>query len=74
MCQFEKLWGDMTALPEVGSGFMVVPSCAGSSSKTPPSSTAGYGMARRRTSRDCAIGASRNQLVLNADSGTDRIQ
>jgi hypothetical protein len=25
VCQFEKLWGDMTALPEVGSGFVVVP-------------------------------------------------
>src|SRR5262249_57050448 len=24
-CQFEKLWGDMTALPELTSGFVVVP-------------------------------------------------
>ena len=25
VCQFEKLWGDMTALPEVAGGFVVVP-------------------------------------------------
>jgi hypothetical protein len=25
VCQFEKLWGDMTALPEVDSGFVIVP-------------------------------------------------
>ena len=25
VCQFEKLWGDMTALPEVNCGFVVVP-------------------------------------------------
>jgi hypothetical protein len=25
VCQFEKLWGDMTALPEVDCGFVVVP-------------------------------------------------
>jgi hypothetical protein len=25
VCQFEKLWGDMTALPEVDAGFVVVP-------------------------------------------------
>jgi hypothetical protein len=25
VCQFEKLWGDMTALPEVSCGFVVVP-------------------------------------------------
>jgi hypothetical protein len=25
VCQFEKLWGDMTALPEVACGFVVVP-------------------------------------------------
>jgi hypothetical protein len=24
VCQFEKLWGDMTALPDVGCGFVVV--------------------------------------------------
>ena len=29
VCQFEKLWGDMTALPEVGCGFFVVPKLRG---------------------------------------------
>jgi hypothetical protein len=29
VCQFEKLWGDMTALPEVSSGFVVVPRLRG---------------------------------------------
>jgi hypothetical protein len=29
VCQFEKLWGDMTALPEVTSGFVVVPRLRG---------------------------------------------
>jgi hypothetical protein len=29
VCQFEKLWGDMTALPDVGCGFVVVPRVRG---------------------------------------------
>jgi UTP--glucose-1-phosphate uridylyltransferase len=29
VCQFEKLWGDMTALPEVDHGFVVVPRLRG---------------------------------------------
>jgi hypothetical protein len=29
VCQFEKLWGDMTALPEVTCGFVVVPRLRG---------------------------------------------
>jgi hypothetical protein len=29
VCQFEKLWGDMTALPEVDSGFVVAPRLRG---------------------------------------------
>jgi hypothetical protein len=29
VCQFEKLWGDMTALPEVACGFVVVPRLRG---------------------------------------------
>jgi hypothetical protein len=29
VCQFEKLWGDMTALPDVGCGFVVVPRARG---------------------------------------------
>ncbi len=29
VCQFEKLWGDMTALPDVDCGFMVVPRMRG---------------------------------------------
>ena len=29
VCQFEKLWGDMTALPDVDCGFVVVPRTRG---------------------------------------------
>jgi hypothetical protein len=29
VCQFEKLWGDMTALPDVGCGFVAVPRVRG---------------------------------------------
>jgi hypothetical protein len=29
VCQFEKLWGDMTALPELASGFVTVPRTRG---------------------------------------------
>jgi hypothetical protein len=29
LCQFEKLWGDMTALPEMDCGFLVVPRLRG---------------------------------------------
>ena len=29
VCQFEKLWGDMTTLPEVDCGFVVVPRLRG---------------------------------------------
>ena len=35
VCQFEKLWGDMTALPEVDSGFVVVPRLRGQQLKEP---------------------------------------
>ena len=35
VCQFEKLWGDMTALPEVESGFVVVPRLRGQQLKDP---------------------------------------
>jgi hypothetical protein len=35
LCQFEKLWGDMTALPEVDSGFLVVPRQRGQQLKDP---------------------------------------
>lgn len=35
VCQFEKLWGDMTALPEVDSGFMVVTRLRGQQLKDP---------------------------------------
>jgi hypothetical protein len=35
VCQFEKLWGDMTALPEVGCGFMAVPRARGQQLKDP---------------------------------------
>jgi hypothetical protein len=29
VCQFEKLWGDMSALPEVNCGFVAVPRVRG---------------------------------------------
>ena len=54
--QFEKLWGDMTALREIDCGFLSCRARAGSSSRIRPSSTAGCAMARRRRSRGCAIG------------------
>ncbi len=35
VCQFEKLWGDMTALPEVTCGFVAVPRVRGQQLKDP---------------------------------------
>jgi len=35
VAQFEKLWGDMTALPEIASGFFVVPMVRGQQLKHP---------------------------------------
>ena len=35
VCQFEKLWGDMTALPEVACGFVAVPRVRGQQLKDP---------------------------------------
>ena len=35
VCQFEKLWGDMTALPEVDCRFVVVPRGRGQQLKDP---------------------------------------
>ena len=35
VCQFEKLWGDMTALPEVDCGFVAVPRLRGQQLKDP---------------------------------------
>lgn len=35
VCQFEKLWGDMAALPEVNCGFVVVPRLRGQQLKDP---------------------------------------
>ena len=35
VAQFEKLWGDMTALPELDSGFVVVPRMRGQQLKEP---------------------------------------
>jgi UTP--glucose-1-phosphate uridylyltransferase len=35
VCQFEKLWGDMTALPEVACGFVVVSRARGQQLKDP---------------------------------------
>ncbi|MEZ4636869.1 MAG: UTP--glucose-1-phosphate uridylyltransferase [Caldilineaceae bacterium] len=55
--QFEKLWGDMTALPEVESRFVAVPVYAGSNSKSLRNWTAGYGMDRRGMWRGCAGGS-----------------
>ena len=52
--QFEKLWGDMTALPELDVASSSCRGCAGSSSRSRHSSTAGCAMAPRRTwSRLC---------------------
>ena len=46
--QFEKLWGDMTALPEVEDITWSSPACAASSSRTRPNSTAGCATAPPR--------------------------
>jgi hypothetical protein len=35
VCQFEKLWGDMTALAEVSCGFVAVPRPRGQQLKDP---------------------------------------
>ena len=35
VCQFEQLWGDMTALPEVSCGFVAVPRVRGQQLKDP---------------------------------------
>jgi hypothetical protein len=35
VCQFEKLWGDMTAMPEAACGFVVVPRTCGQQLKDP---------------------------------------
>jgi hypothetical protein len=35
VCQFEKLWGDMTALPDAACGFVVVPRARGQQLKDP---------------------------------------
>ena len=35
VCQFEKLWGDVTALPEADCGFVVVPRQRGQQLKDP---------------------------------------
>ena len=57
VAQFEKLWGDMTALPEWDCGYVArLRASAASSSKSPRSSTAGCATARRRLSRSSAIG------------------
>ena len=47
VAQFEKLWGDMTALPELDCRFVVVPRIAASSSRSPRNSTAGCATDRR---------------------------
>jgi len=43
VAQFEKLWGDMTALPEIDSRFVVVPRLRGQQLKDQAHSTAGSG-------------------------------
>jgi len=35
VCQFEQLWGDMTALPEIACGFVAVPRTRGQQLKDP---------------------------------------
>ena len=65
VCQFEKLWGDMTALP--GRRLRLrrgVRACAASSSRTRPSSTAGSATARPRMSPRSATSAGGNLTGL----------
>ena len=56
VAQFEKLWGDMTALPELDCRFVVVPRLAGSNSRNWRNWTAGSATARRPIWRGCASG------------------
>jgi hypothetical protein len=35
VCQFEKLWGDMTTLPEIACQYLVVPTWRGQQLKDP---------------------------------------
>jgi hypothetical protein len=55
VAQFDKLWGDMTALPEWDCRFSSRASAA-SNSKSPPNSTAGSATAPQRSSKASAPG------------------
>ena len=67
VAQFEKLWGDMTALPECRLRLRRRSRArAASSSRTRPSSTAGCATARRRTSRALRLGARNHGVEGNA--------
>ena len=56
VAQFEKLWGDMTALPELDCAFISVPRRADRTSRIRPSSTAGCATVRPRTRKGCVNG------------------
>ena len=59
VAQFEKLWGDMTALPEIDSRFLVVPAA-------PRPAAQGSGAARRLAARRLG-GLRRGALRLGVD-------
>ena len=67
VAQFEKLWGDMTALPEVQLRLCRrSPRLAASSSRTRPSSTAGSATDRRRMWNRSANGSELADLPTNS--------
>ena len=55
VAQFEKLWGDLTSLPDLPCAFLAVRRRGASSSRTPPSSTAGPPTAAEITSNPFAL-------------------
>jgi hypothetical protein len=56
VCQFEKLWGDMTTLPEANCGFVVVSRLCGQQLKDQAQVDGCCATARRRTWKNMAIG------------------
>lgn len=58
--QFEKLWGDMSAIPGLSTAFFVVPRQRGQQLKDPAQLDVGCAMVRATTSPHCASGGSRS--------------
>jgi len=70
--QFEKLWVDLTALPEIDSRFVVVPRLRVNNSRIRPSSMAGCGTVPRRMSKPSVNGPSRGGIGPRQGNNTTR--